>query len=126
MMYAEFVACYESTGQEEWFMKFVPKFRVVNIIEKSLKIYCDNELTVQYFYNNKKSDTVNHINIKYYVVKEKIQVAAWSAIVTRPVYPANREPSAFVRLLRFVSSVDAQCVNPSSLWLSSLYSLAFI
>ena len=72
-MYAEFVACYEATGQAEWFKKFVPGLRVVDSIEKPLKIYCDNELAVQYSYNNKKSDASKHINIKYYVVKEKIQ-----------------------------------------------------
>jgi hypothetical protein len=72
-MYTEFVACYETTGQAEWFKKFVAGLRVVDSIEKSRKIYCDNELAVQYFYNNKKSDVVKHINIKYYVVKEKIQ-----------------------------------------------------
>jgi hypothetical protein len=46
---------------------------VVDSIEKSLKIYCDNERVVQYSYNNKKSDASKHINIMYYVVKEKIQ-----------------------------------------------------
>jgi hypothetical protein len=46
---------------------------VVDNIENPLKIYCDNELAVQYSYNNKKSDAAKHINIKYYVVKEKIQ-----------------------------------------------------
>jgi hypothetical protein len=46
---------------------------VVDNIEKSLKIYYDNEPVVQYSYNNKKSDVVKHNNIKYYVVKEKIQ-----------------------------------------------------
>jgi hypothetical protein len=45
---------------------------VVDSIEKSLRIYCDNEPAVQYSYNNKKSDAFKHINIKYYVVKEKI------------------------------------------------------
>jgi hypothetical protein len=73
MMYVEFVACYETTGQAEWFKKFVPRLRVVDNIEKPLKIYCDNEPTIQYFYNNKKSDAAKHINIKYYIVKEKIQ-----------------------------------------------------
>jgi hypothetical protein len=72
-MYAEFVACYEATGQSEWFKKFVPGLRVDDSIEKSLEIYCDNEPAVQYSYNNKKSDASKHINIKYYVVKEKIQ-----------------------------------------------------
>jgi hypothetical protein len=73
MMYVEFVDCYEATEQTIWFMKFIPGLRVVDSIEKSLKIYYDNESSVQYSYNNKKSDVVKHINIKYYVVKEKIQ-----------------------------------------------------
>jgi hypothetical protein len=46
---------------------------VVDNNETSLKIYCDNEPVVQYSYNNKKSDAVKYNNIKYYVVKEKIQ-----------------------------------------------------
>jgi hypothetical protein len=46
---------------------------VVDSIEKPLKIYCNNEPVVQYFYNNKKSDVSKHINIKYYVVKEEIK-----------------------------------------------------
>jgi hypothetical protein len=73
MMYADFVACYEATRQAEWLKKFVPGLKVVDNIKKSLKIYCDNESAVQYSYNNKKSDIFKHINIKYYVVKEKIQ-----------------------------------------------------
>jgi hypothetical protein len=73
MMYAEFVACYEATGQAEWLKKFVPGLRVVDNIEKPLKIYHNNEPAVQYSYNNKKSDASKHMNIKYYVVKEKIQ-----------------------------------------------------
>jgi hypothetical protein len=72
-IYAEFVACYETTGQAEWLKKFVPGLRVVDSIEKSLNIYCDNEPAIQYSYNNKKSDASKHINIMYYVVKEKIQ-----------------------------------------------------
>jgi hypothetical protein len=72
-MYAEFVACYEATGQAEWLKKFVPRLRVVDSIEKPLKIYCDNEPATQYSYNNKKSDASKHINIKYYVVEEKIE-----------------------------------------------------
>jgi hypothetical protein len=72
-MYVEFVACYETTGQAKWLKKFVPRLRVVASIKKSLKIYCDNEPTIQYSYNNKKSDASKHININYYVVKDKIQ-----------------------------------------------------
>jgi hypothetical protein len=72
-IYAEFVACYEVTRQAEWLKKFIPGLGVVDSIKKPLKIYCDNEPAVQYFYNNKKSGAYKHINIKYYVVREKIQ-----------------------------------------------------
>jgi hypothetical protein len=73
MMYAEFVACYEAIGQSMWLKKFVPDLRVVDSIERSLKLYCDNEPAVLYGHNNKKTKAAKHINIRFYVVKEKIQ-----------------------------------------------------
>jgi hypothetical protein len=73
MMYAEFVACYEAVGQAMWLKKFVPDLRVVDSIERPLKLYCDNEPAVLYAHNNKKTKVVKHINIRFYVVKEKIQ-----------------------------------------------------
>jgi hypothetical protein len=42
MMYAEFVAYYEAMGQAMWLKKFVPSLRVVDNIERPLKLYCDN------------------------------------------------------------------------------------
>jgi hypothetical protein len=54
-MDAEFVAIYEANGQALWMKKFVPELRVVDSIERSLRIYCDNEPTVFYSYNNKSS-----------------------------------------------------------------------
>jgi hypothetical protein len=56
-----------------WLKKFVPDLRVVDNIERSLKLYCDNEPAVLYAHNNKKIKTVKHINIRFYVVKEKMQ-----------------------------------------------------
>jgi hypothetical protein len=73
MMYAEFVACYEAVGQTMWLNKFVPDLRVVDNIERPLKLYCDNEPAILYAHNNKKTKAVKHINIRFYVVKEKIQ-----------------------------------------------------
>jgi hypothetical protein len=72
-MYAEFVACYEDMGQAMWLKKFVPCLRVVDSIERPLKLYCDNEPAVLYTHNNKKTKAAKHINIRFYVVKEKIQ-----------------------------------------------------
>jgi hypothetical protein len=69
-MYVEFVACYEATGQVMWLKKFVPGLRVVDSIERQLKLYCNNEPTIFYTHNNKSSDVAKHIKIKFYVVKE--------------------------------------------------------
>jgi hypothetical protein len=73
MMYAEFVACYEATWQTMWLKKFVQGLRVVYSIERLLKLYCDNKSAVLYTHNNKKIKDVKHINIMFYIVKEKIQ-----------------------------------------------------
>jgi hypothetical protein len=72
-MYAEFVACYEAVGQTMWLKKFVPGLRVVDSIERPLKLYYNNKPVVIYAHNNKKTKVAKHINIRFYVVKEKIQ-----------------------------------------------------
>ncbi len=56
-----------------WLKKFVPGLRVVDIIERPLKLYRDNEPAVFYAHNNKKTNAAKQINIRFYVVKEKIQ-----------------------------------------------------
>jgi hypothetical protein len=72
-MYAEFVACYEAVGQTMWLKKFVSGLRVIDNIERPLKLYWDNEPTMLYAHNNKKTKAAKHINIKFYVVNQKIQ-----------------------------------------------------
>ena len=72
-MYAEFVACYEASGQVNWLKKFVPGLKVVDCIDRPLKLYCDNYPAVQYTHNNKSSGAAKHIDIKYYVVKDRVR-----------------------------------------------------
>ena len=72
-MYAEFVACYEATWQLNWLKKFMPGFKVVDDIHKPLKLYCDNNPAICYAHNNKSSGAAKHIDIKYYVVKDKVR-----------------------------------------------------
>jgi hypothetical protein len=72
-MYAEFVACYEATGQVNWLKKFIPGLKMVDDISRPLKLYCDNKPAVMYAHNNKTSGTAKHIDIKYYVVKDKVR-----------------------------------------------------
>ena len=47
--------------------------KVVDDIYRPLKLYCDNNSAVQYAHNNKSSGAAKHIDIKYYVVKDKVQ-----------------------------------------------------
>ena len=42
-------------------------------IYRSLKLYCDNNPAVCYAHNNKSSGATKHIDIKYYVVKDKVR-----------------------------------------------------
>ena len=46
---------------------------MVDSIEISLNLYCDNEPAVFYAHNNKSSGAAKHINIKFYVVKKQVQ-----------------------------------------------------
>ena len=72
-MYAEFIACYEASGQVEWLKKFIPGLRVVDSIERPLKMYCDNQPAVFYAHNNKKSTATKSIQIRFYSIKDRIQ-----------------------------------------------------
>ena len=45
---------------------------MVDDIHKPLKLYCDNEPAVCYAHNNKSSGAAKHIDIKFYVVKDKV------------------------------------------------------
>ena len=47
--------------------------KVVDDIYRPLKLYYDNNPAVQYAHNNKSSGAAKHIDIKYYVVKDKVR-----------------------------------------------------
>jgi hypothetical protein len=72
-MYAKFIACYEAMGQVNWLKKFIPDLKVVDDINRPLKLYCDYNSVVQYAHNNRLSGAAKHIEIKYYVVKDKVR-----------------------------------------------------
>jgi hypothetical protein len=42
-------------------------------IHRSLKLYCNNEAAICYAHNNKSSAATKHIDIKFYIVKDKVQ-----------------------------------------------------
>ncbi|CAL9133499.1 unnamed protein product [Musa textilis] len=70
---AEFVACFEATNQALWLRNFISRLGVVDLIAKPLKIFCDNTAAVFFSKNGKYSSGSKHIEIKYLVVRERVQ-----------------------------------------------------
>ena len=74
-MAEEVIACYEPSNHEIWLQNFVTGLRIMDGIERSLKLFCDNISTMIYS-NNKRSSTKSkrkHIDIKFLVVKFESQ-----------------------------------------------------
>jgi len=82
-MQAEFVACYEATGQATWLKNFIPRLRVVDSISGPLTLYCDNQPAVLYSSNNKSSGAAKHIDSRILLLKayrpvySEIMLPAW-------------------------------------------------
>ncbi|XP_074377073.1 secreted RxLR effector protein 161-like [Apium graveolens] len=69
-MEVEFIACYKETNHAIGLRNFVTGLRVVDGIERPLKVYCDNRSATEFSNNNESSEASKHINIKYLVVIE--------------------------------------------------------
>ena len=72
-MTTEFVACYEASNQGIWLRNFVTELRILEDVERPLKISYDNKSAVLYSNNNRSSTKSKHIDIKFLVVKERVQ-----------------------------------------------------
>jgi hypothetical protein len=46
---------------------------VIDNINEPLRLYYDNNPAVQYAHNNRSSGAAKHIDIKYYIVKDKVR-----------------------------------------------------
>ena len=53
--------------------EILSRLAIVDTIEKSLRIYCDNSATVFFSKNNKYSNSAKHMELEYFVVKEEVQ-----------------------------------------------------
>ena len=72
-MVVEFVACYNTSNYEIWLRNFVTRLRIVNGVDRPLSLFCDNRSAVLYSNNNRSSTKSKYIDIKFLVVKEKVQ-----------------------------------------------------
>ncbi|XP_059663952.1 secreted RxLR effector protein 161-like [Cornus florida] len=71
-MKAEFVVCFEATNHGLWLRNFILGFGVMDSISRPLKIYCDNTAAVLFTKNDKYSNSVKHMELKYLTVKEEV------------------------------------------------------
>jgi hypothetical protein len=46
---------------------------VVDSISRPLTLYCDNKVIVFFSHNNKSSEAAKHIDLKYLMVRERVQ-----------------------------------------------------
>ena len=72
-MAAEFLASYEASNHGIWLQNFVTGLRILDKVERPLKLFCDNKSVVMYSNNNRSSTKSKHINIKLLIVKERVQ-----------------------------------------------------
>ena len=72
-MVAEFIACFEASNHGICLQNFITRLRIVDTIERPLKIFCDNKLAILYSNNNRSSTKSKHIEIKFLIVKERVQ-----------------------------------------------------
>jgi hypothetical protein len=57
-----------------WLRIFIPSLRVIYIISNPLTIYyCNNKTSIFFSHNNKSSRTAKYIDLKYLVVRERVQ-----------------------------------------------------
>jgi hypothetical protein len=67
------MACYEATGQAVWLKNFISGLQVIDSIVRPLTLHCDNEAVIFFSKNNKSSGTSIWINIKYFIIRDKVK-----------------------------------------------------
>ena len=72
-MVAEFIVCYEKSNHGICMQSFVIGLRVVDFIQRPLKLYCDNDSAMKFSNNNKSSRNLKFVALKFLVVKERVQ-----------------------------------------------------
>ena len=72
-MEAEFVSCFEAISHDVWLKSFIFGLRVIDSIERSLRLYCDNSVAVFLAKNDKSQSRSKHIDIKYLAIRERVK-----------------------------------------------------
>ena len=71
-MEVEFMACFEAMVQAKWMWNFVSGLEIVDSVARLLKVYCDKSATVFFNENDKYFKGANHMELKFFVIKEEV------------------------------------------------------
>ena len=69
----KFVSCFEATSHGVWLKSFISGLRVVDSIERSLRLYCDSSVVVFFAKNDKCGSRSKHIDTKYLAIQERVK-----------------------------------------------------
>ena len=72
-MATEFIICYVASNHRMWLQNSVMRLRIVDGIDRSLKLSCGNKSIMPYSDNNKSLKKSKYVDIMFLVVKERIQ-----------------------------------------------------
>ena len=70
---AEYIAVYDATPHAIWLKNFIDGLKIIDSIQKPLKVYCDNVAVVFFAKNNKRSSESRNIDVKYFAVRENVR-----------------------------------------------------
>jgi hypothetical protein len=111
-MQAEFVTCYNATGQAVWLKNFIPALRVMDSISRPITMHRDNQSAVFFYANDKLSGASKHIDVKYRIVKDrnrgrtiKIEHISTTANIADPL-TKSLSPSLFQKHVLGMDLVD--------------------
>ena len=72
-MEIEFISCFEATSHGVWLKNFIAGLRIVDSIQRPLRLYCDNSAAVFLAKNDKSESRSKHIDIKYLAIRERVK-----------------------------------------------------
>ncbi|KAD6453727.1 hypothetical protein E3N88_08433 [Mikania micrantha] len=72
-MMVEYVACYNATCHAVLLRNLIKGLKVVNSIQRPMKIYCDNSVVVSFSNNNSLSGVGLYLDTKYLFVRERVE-----------------------------------------------------
>ena len=73
IMATKFIACYEASNHGIYLWNFVTGLHILHGVNRPLKLFCDNKSAMLYSNNNKSSTKSKYIDIKFLVVRERVQ-----------------------------------------------------